>query len=525
MRARLTVPGSISTLLVSVTFILAFALRYPSLFEPRWYGDEGIFASVAENVRHGHMLYSGAWDNKPPLIYFTYAIIQAVFGTTMFPLHTVATLVALATQASVVATAALIFGRLRAAVAGAVCALLLGTPLLEGNLATTETFMILPTSLAVLVFAWSERRSRASPVAYITIGALIGVAAAYKQVAIFDGLAIAVMVYVMHDARDECSGRRLVAWMVVGFGVPQAALALVFLAMGAFGAYWYAVVGSLGLYARLGPPVSGLKRLGEILPPLIAVAWLVRTQRRGDAAPLRRFPVLWLSFAVASVTASSFAFPHYLLQGVPPLALTAAAIPISGSPRRNVDTRLMLAASVLIATLVLHAQFWSTVRDRAQLSTEYYETFLSRESGSTSRQQYEANFDGSVRVLAEITKTVNTDGAGTTAYAWSDQPWLYAQANLTNSTRYFTSYLGTEVRGARSEILRSLSDDPPVYIVISDDAYAPFPELDALVASRYSLIRAQDGWRLYRLSTADGELPTIEPSDPAASTPPSTRSR
>jgi Dolichyl-phosphate-mannose-protein mannosyltransferase len=525
MRARLAVPGSISTLLVAATFILASALRYPSLFEPRWYGDEGIFASVAENVRHGHMLYSGAWDNKPPLIYFTYALIQAAFGTKMLPLHLVATLVALATQASVVVTAALIFGRLRAAVAGTVCALLLGTPLLEGNLAMTETFMILPTSLAVLVFAWSERRSRASPVAYVTIGALIGVAAAYKQVAIFDGLAIAVTVCVMHDAREECSRRRLVAWMAVGFLVPQVALAFLFLATGAFGAYWYAVVGSLGLYARLGPPVSGLKRLGEILPPLIVVAWLLRTQRRGDAAPLRRFPVLWRSFAAASVTASSFAFPHYLLQGVPPLALTAAAIPISGSSGRNVDTRLMLAASVLIATLVLHAQFWSPVRDRAQFSTEYYETFFSRESGSTSRQQYEAKFDASVPVLAEITRTVKADGAGKTAYAWSDQPWLYAQADLTNSTRYFTSYLGTEIPGARSEILRALSGNPPVYIVISDDAYAPFPELNAFVASRYSLIRAQDAWRLYRLSTAQGKLPIIGPSHPTASTPPSTRSR
>ena len=89
-------------LLIAATFALTFVLRYPSFFEPRWYGDEGIFASVAASLRHGHMLYSGAWDNKPPLIYFTYAGIQSVAGTGELPLHIAATISVLATQAAVV---------------------------------------------------------------------------------------------------------------------------------------------------------------------------------------------------------------------------------------------------------------------------------------------------------------------------------------------------------------------------------------------------------------------------------------
>ena len=85
-----TRPAVAYTTLAAATLLVAFLLHYPSLFEPRWYGDEGIFASVAESLRHGRMLYSGSWDNKPPLIYFTYAGIQAAFGTGMFPLHLVA---------------------------------------------------------------------------------------------------------------------------------------------------------------------------------------------------------------------------------------------------------------------------------------------------------------------------------------------------------------------------------------------------------------------------------------------------
>ena len=149
--------------LAAATLLLCFLLRYPSLFEPRWYGDEGIFAAVAQNIRHGQTLYSDAWDNKPPLIFYTYAGVQSSFGTGVMPLHLVTTFVVLATQAVVMAIALLLFDARRSLVAGVAFAFLLGTPVIEGNLAMTETYMILPTSAAMLVFVWrsSAMKSRA----------------------------------------------------------------------------------------------------------------------------------------------------------------------------------------------------------------------------------------------------------------------------------------------------------------------------------------------------------------------------
>jgi hypothetical protein len=43
------------------------------------------------------MLYSEAWDNKPPLIFLTYAGVQQAFGTGVLPLHLVTTLAVLVT--------------------------------------------------------------------------------------------------------------------------------------------------------------------------------------------------------------------------------------------------------------------------------------------------------------------------------------------------------------------------------------------------------------------------------------------
>ncbi|MDE3096299.1 MAG: hypothetical protein KGK07_09910 [Chloroflexota bacterium] len=505
--ARPSLPAALA---IAATFVLAFVLRYPSLFEPHWYGDEGIFAAIAANIRDGRMLYSAAWDNKPPLIYFTYAAIQAAAGVGMFPLHLAAMAVALAAQAAVVATAALLFGRWRAAAAGAVFALVLGTPVIEGNLAMTETFMILPTSLAVLVFVWAGRRGEPSARTCAAIGALVGVAGAYKQVAVFDGLAIAAMMLLMH--RRPYRG---LLWMAGGAAAPQAALAALFLATGAFGGYWYAVVGSLGLYARIGPPEGAFLRAAACLPALLVVAVLVRRRDRGDPITMQSFPLLWLSFALIGVTASTFPFPHYLQQGAPAFALAVVSGPLA--LERDAAGRLALAVGAVLIAAVAYAQFVPAYRDRQQLApVYYYRTFVAREWGSMSRQAYDYRFDGSVVAVRDITQAIHEDGAGTTGFTWSELPWLYAQADLQNPTPYYTSFLGELIPGAREEILRRLAADPPVYVLISNHAYAPFPELDTWVSKRYALIRAENDWRLYRLATVRGNLPVEQPPQATA---------
>src|SRR5581483_3733412 len=51
-----------------------FFLRFPSIIEPYWYGDEGIYEVVGLAMDHGHLLYRDIWDNKPPLLYVVYAL-------------------------------------------------------------------------------------------------------------------------------------------------------------------------------------------------------------------------------------------------------------------------------------------------------------------------------------------------------------------------------------------------------------------------------------------------------------------
>src|SRR3989344_1847711 len=137
--------------LLVIILLLTFLLRFPSLFEPFWYGDEGIFAAVARNLNLGGVLYDTAWDNKPPMIYLTYQAIFNVFGVSMFWLRLVTVVVVLTTAAVIYEIAEAVIGAKRAIYAALAFGLLSSLRLIEGNLALTEIFMILPIALAMML--------------------------------------------------------------------------------------------------------------------------------------------------------------------------------------------------------------------------------------------------------------------------------------------------------------------------------------------------------------------------------------
>lgn len=491
--------------------LIAGALRYPTLFEPRWYGDEGIFAAIAGDIRSGDTLYADSWDNKPPLIFFTYAAVQHVFGAGVLPLHAAASAVVIATLIVTMLIAGLVATPSRAPVAGLLFALLMATPILEANLALTETFMMLPSALGVLLFLHATRAGRAlSPAHALAAGALFGVAAGYKQVAGFDLAAVATIVWFTQERRT-----RGVAWLAGGFALPQAALAAYFIAAGAYSEYWYAVAGSLPLYAEIGPELSPFTRFAGLLPPLLAVAWLRERQRRGERIDARDLPFVWLAFAIAGATSSAFGFPHYLQQAAAPAAVAIAASRAWWS-LGPVRVRALAGVTALLCAALVTGQFSMAFEERRQLDpVDYYRTFVSYRWGTMSDRDYRYFFDGKVEAVDDIAAAVEDDRAGATLFAWSELPWVYEAADMRNPTRYYTSFLGELVPGAKRDVLDGLAADPPVYVVVSDGAYAPFMELERFVAERYELVRAQGDWRLYRLQDTPGRLTPAAAGDHA----------
>src|SRR3989344_3390808 len=122
-------------LILALILFLTFILRFPSLFEPFWYGDEGIFAAVGHNLNIGGTLYDTAWDNKPPAIYLTYAAIFKLFGVSMFWLRLTSAVFVLATATAIYEISRQVFSKNRALLAALIFGIITSLRLIEGNLA------------------------------------------------------------------------------------------------------------------------------------------------------------------------------------------------------------------------------------------------------------------------------------------------------------------------------------------------------------------------------------------------------
>jgi hypothetical protein len=69
------------TMMLRVLLLLACALvavRLPSLAQPMG-ADQALYAYVGERILEGERPYLDAWDQKPPAIHYTYAVLRAIW--------------------------------------------------------------------------------------------------------------------------------------------------------------------------------------------------------------------------------------------------------------------------------------------------------------------------------------------------------------------------------------------------------------------------------------------------------------
>ena len=127
------------------------------------------------------MLYSEIWDNKPPMLYVFYALVNG----DQFLIRLLSLIFGVLSVIAFFYLAKKLFNKYQPSViATALFAVLFGIPMFEGNIANAENFMLLPTMLAgylVLQFQAKEQ-----PRQLFIAGLLLGLAFLFKIVAIFD---------------------------------------------------------------------------------------------------------------------------------------------------------------------------------------------------------------------------------------------------------------------------------------------------------------------------------------------------
>ncbi|MFM7142696.1 MAG: ArnT family glycosyltransferase [Alphaproteobacteria bacterium] len=330
-RWRSTAPRA-CTAVILLLFAAAFAAGLDAPFER----DEGEYAHAAEILASGGVPYRDAFLQKPPGIVFVHAAVLSVFGPSDMAAHAAVLASYLATLVLLACVARRLGGEVAAPVAVLLAALAFLSPVNESYPANTEAFLVLPATAAylLLVRAWDTAEG-ARPSTAAASGLALGVAALFKQTA---------FAHLPHV---------LAGWALLGRD-PRRRAGLVGAFLAGAAAPWVAAVAAWSAWGALGPFLDGVLlhnlryvgfnpegRFGEMLARRVAAASffdrLLWVAGAGGAVLLaalgrRRAAFVaggWLATAVLAVSAGGYFRGHYLLQAVPPLALSAALALVS----------------------------------------------------------------------------------------------------------------------------------------------------------------------------------------------------
>ena len=496
-------------------------LGLPTVFLP--FGrDQGFFASVARAANDGGVIYRDAWDIKPPMIYWIYAIAQAVFGQTTRAAHW-------ADLASVLATCALLYAlmkRLFAPGVGVLAALLYGAwyflALDYWNLAQAEGFLGLAFAAAALSLVIAAETDRADWAA--VGGAWLGVAFLLKTTALLYAAASPLVLLVMANGRSFVRTIRLVAFSAAGFLAPCALAAAYFAMAGAWRPF-------LDVYAVVLPGYWTLPGSGNraFLPahlrffglnawvPVLGAAALLLARWSGNVR--RTLVVLGLAaLSMAGVWLQRKYFLYHWVAAFGPLACLAALgagnfVEFASGRGRPAAWAARVAIAVLLA---------ATSVATVQRYLGQTELVWAERAGRIDRTTFEKRFglpDEGDFYLPYVTGLADAVRQGTprgaTIYLWGFDPLLYFLADRDPASRFVGAphvYSDWAPARWRNELTEALLRRRPAVFVVDEvhdyywvtgnhqtgrEALDGFPEVRTMLDRDYRAIAPFGPYRVY----------------------------
>lgn len=505
-------------LILGLILAATFILRFPSLFEPFWYGDEGIFAAVAHNLNQGGILYQDAWDNKPPAIYLTYGAIFKIFGVSMFWLRLVTAVVVLATAVTIYEIAKNILGRQRALAATFIFGFLTSLRLVEGNLALTEIWMILPITAGFLL---AIKRNFDST-AILGAAVLIAIGSLYKQVGALEAAALGIFLFLISKNWWEFFKKGLI--LTLGFLLPYILALGYFASKNLIGEFIFAAYTYYQIYLGESPKYAILINILKFMPIISAVIYGLYKSGRFRARTIIgldnfQLILLWMAFAFLGSFFSGRTYGHYLVQAIPSLSIVLASInyprPLGRGNffRTEIDSTLhprpegrgfrflgitltpiirkvqiFFAISFFVPLIFLTKLLFADFLSGGPINQiSWWRNFEEFYLGGKNVEDYNNFFDQNVNRITGIRDFLRVKNAqGAACYIWGDWPWLYAIADLKNPVRYVTSFHVFGVPDGRQEVGAVLETNPPTCIIKPPTSIGYFAQLERILAQKYT---------------------------------------
>ena len=311
---------------ISVVF---FILRLPSLFEPDWYGDEGVYQVLGIGIKAGRLLYRDIFDNKPPFLYLLYSLVSS----DQFMIRLISLIFGLLSVWIFFFLSKKLFDNVKTSyISTSIFAVLFGLPLIEGNIANAENFMLLFNILAgYLVFKSLEIKSVSHRYKIITLaGVLLSFSFLFKIVAVFDFAAFFAFLFFANYSKnliDIFKIKNLIkevqnlSPLIIGFTIPAVLVLLFFVFNHALSSFLTATlfsnVGYVGYGNKLIIPQGFLILKLTLLGSFCAFVFYKRRSFGNSFT----FVALWLAFSIFNAYFSQRPYTHYVLVLLPAFCL------------------------------------------------------------------------------------------------------------------------------------------------------------------------------------------------------------
>ena len=468
MKVLAKIEKSLSFWFIIVSSLVFFFLRFPSLFEPNWYGDEGIYQTLGIAISRGELLYRDIFDNKPPLLYFLYSLVNS----DQFLIRLLSLVFGLLAIIVFYKLAEKILNNLRVSfIATIIFATLFGLPLIEGNIANAENFMLLPNILAGLfVFkSISETSQNKKLKLEILAGLIIGISFLFKVVAIFDFAAFFVFLFFSNYSNkflDIFKKENLLREIknllpfAISFLTPIVLVTLFFTINGAFSYFLKAVLFNNVGYVSYGNKFiipQGLLIL-KLSMLLLFSAFLF--YKRKVLNPGFVFISLWLAFSLFDAFFSQRPYTHYVLVLLPSFSLLVGFFLLNNKASKLSG---VIVISTFIAVLLSFTFFVKTIF--------YYQNFISFVLGQKSVAKYQSFFDGNTPNDYVVASFINLYAKSSdNIFIWGNNAQVYKLTEKLPPGRYSVAYHITSYKDGIENTRNGLKASKPRFIIIMPNA-------------------------------------------------------
>lgn len=450
---------------IVLIFVLLFILlRLPSLIEPYWYGDEGIYQVIGKALNSGRILYQDIWDNKPPLLYYIYAI----FNGEQFFVRSFSLIIGSFSVVSFYFLGREFFKkRLSIYLSTFLYVIFFGGPIIEGNIANAENFMHLPIILSAVSLLKYKKNNKLK---YIFIsGILLSIAFMTKIVAIFEFTAFFLFLIALKHG-DFLSGKfknilkvknfKVEILFILGFIFLPVLFTLYFISINAFPDFLSSILSENIDYVGVGN--NFVFPMGTLILKLTAVIFLVGIvlYKRKSFSENNLLLYLWLIFALFSTFFSQRPYLHYILMSLPPFAYFLGSII---ETQKHRITKL-ISAGIIVAIVYLNFGIYKKTFD-------YYQNYFEFIFFNKKIDDYYSFFDPNTPRDYELARFIRTfTGENERVFLWSDSGQIYALSDTLPPGKYIVAYHITYYNNAVDYMVEQISNTQPKYIIKTNDS-------------------------------------------------------